>query len=199
MRKAEIEQIRSEIIMAYLPHVAFDGWAWAPLCAQAQEIGYDAHMVQAVFPGGVQSVLEAFSALMDTRMLEKLEGLTVEDLRVRDRIKRAVLTRLECLAPHKEAVRESLSFWAIPTRKFMAAKIVWRTADEIWNWAGDTSADYNHYTKRGLLSGILVSTTLIWLDDDSGDGSVTAEFLDRRIEDVMKMGKFIGRFKGVRA
>jgi ubiquinone biosynthesis protein COQ9 len=38
-----------------------------------------------------------------------------------------------------------------------------------------------------LLAGVVGSTTLFWLDDDSEGGTETSDFLDRRIADVMRI------------
>ena len=57
----------------------------------------------------------------------------------------------------------------------------------MWRIAGDTSTDFNHYTKRVTLGAVYGSTLLVWLDDQSEGWSETAAFLDRRIDDVMKI------------
>ena len=68
-----------------------------------------------------------------------------------------------------------------------------RIADIIWRRAaGDTSVDFNWYTKRGVLMGVYVATELCMLTDSSQDKIDTWEFLDRRIEDVMVLGKQTG-------
>jgi ubiquinone biosynthesis protein COQ9 len=59
----------------------------------------------------------------------------------------------------------------------------------IWRAIGDTSTDFNFYTKRGLLSGVLTSTMLFWFGDSSEDSAETWKFLDRRIADVMQIEK----------
>ena len=79
----------------------------------------------------------------------------------------------------------------------MAAKCLYRTVDAIWYAAGDTSTDYNFYTKRGLLAGVYSSTVLYWLNDDSEGAVATWAFLDRRIADVMKVPKLIGKVSGL--
>jgi len=89
-----------------------------------------------------------------------------------------------------------LSYWTMPPRGVRAGGVVWRTADRIWDWAGDTATDYNRYTKRALLCGVIGSTTLAWLGDGSGDMTATRAFLSRRIENVMQIGKFVGKIKG---
>lgn len=42
-----------------------------------------------------------------------------------------------------------------------------KISDEIWYRAGDTSVDYNWYTKRGLLSQLYILTELFMLQDTS--------------------------------
>ena len=195
MDKRDVQRIQDEIVAAVLPQVVFDGWSWDAVVRAASEAGHSEHIARAVFPGRIVDVLDGFSDLADRTMMEALGAVDPEDMRVRDRVRSGVLARFEYLQPHKEAVRHSLAFWAVPTRKPRAAKIVWRTADRIWAWAGDQSTDYNRYTKRGLLSGVLVSTTLAWLGDESGSMDRTAAFLDRRIENVMQLGKVVGTIR----
>ena len=195
MNKDDVTEIRDKIILTALPQVAFDGWVWETIEQAAQESGYERSMAKAVFPDRIKDVLDGFADLADREMMAALADTKVEDLRIRDRIREALLARYAWLGPHKEALRQSVQFWMVPTRKPRAVKIVWRSADCIWSWAGDTATDYNRYTKRGLLSGILVSTTLVWLNDDSEHMDNTKAFLDRRIENVMQLGKMINKVK----
>ena len=195
MNKNDVTDIRDSILMAALPHVNFDGWTWDMVQRAAEEAGFEVSAARAVFPDRIKDVLDHFADLADREMLKALEVVKVDDLRIRDRIREALIARYEWLAPHKEALRQSVQFWMVPTRKPRAGKIVWRTADRIWEWAGDTSQDYNHYTKRTLLSGIIVSTTLAWLNDAREDMDNTKAFLDRRIENVMQLGRIINKDK----
>ena len=84
----------------------------------------------------------------------------------------------------------------MPQNLPLAARIGWRTADLMWRIAGDTSTDFNHYTKRLTLGAVYNSTLLVWLDDQSEGSSETAAFLDRRIDDVMKFEKWKAEWRG---
>lgn len=192
-----VESIRDAIVEAALPSLSFEGWGRGMLERAAIAAGYDAQMAQAVFPGGVAAAALHFSDLADRRMLKKLSGVDISLLRVRDRIRLGVLTRLELLRPHRDAVKVSLSWWLASLRCAGGVRALWRTADRIWLWAGDESHDYNRYTKRFLLSGVIAATTLVWIEDSSADQEKTKAFLDRRIENVMQSGKFIGRVRGI--
>jgi ubiquinone biosynthesis protein COQ9 len=82
-----------------------------------------------------------------------------------------------------------MAILAQPQNLSLAARLSWRAVDRIWRVAGDTAADFNHYTKRATLLGVYSSTVLTWLDDDSPEYAETRAFLDRRIEDVMRIEK----------
>lgn len=195
MKNTSTDQIRDRLLEQALPDIAFDGWVW-PVAEQAAiNCGYNKTMAKAVFPAGLPDFVAHFSGWADRQMLDSLAPVVLSDMRIRDKIHLGVMTRIEVLAPWKEAMRRAASYWAVPTRSLQAGRIVWRSADRIWDWAGDTATDYNHYTKRVLLSGVISATTLAWLSEDNADLSGVESFLDRRIENVMVMGKAIGRFK----
>ena len=96
----------------------------------------------------------------------------------------------------REAVRSALSVLAMPQNLALAARIGWRSANLMWRLAGDTSTDFNHYTKRMTLGAVYGSTLLAWLDDQTEGWTDTAAFLERRIDDVMKFEKFKAEWRG---
>ena len=67
-----------------------------------------------------------------------------------------------------------------------------RLADEIWFLAGDTSVDTSWYTKRASLSAIYSAAEVFMTQDTSKDFAETEQFLDARLEDVIKVGGFFG-------
>jgi ubiquinone biosynthesis protein COQ9 len=100
------------------------------------------------------------------------------------------------MAPAREAIRRALAILGIPQNLPLALRISWRTANHMWRIAGDTSTDFNHYTKRMTLGAVYASTLLVWLDDQSEGWTDTAAFLDRRIDDVMKIEKLKAQWRG---
>jgi ubiquinone biosynthesis protein COQ9 len=184
---------RHELLQAALQHVAFDGWSELALMHGARDLGLSAPEARNLFPGGPRELIEAFSADMDRRMLEKLEEMPLEELKVREKVTLGVRTRLELLEPYREEVQRGLSFCALPHNAALGTKLGWRTVDAIWYAAGDTATDYNYYTKRSLLLGVYSSTLLYWLSDRSEGYASTWDFLDRRIADVLRVGGTIGK------
>lgn len=190
------QHIQSQILQHCLENVPFDGWRWDVVETATVKAGFDRNIALAVFPDKLSSVLQCFSEWADEQMLNSLKEIQIENMRVRDRIRLAIKTRLKILEPHKESVRAASVYWLSPFRKFKAGQIIWTTADKIWIWAGDTATDYNHYSKRALLSGVIGTTTVQWLNDQSEQHVETSAFLDRRIDNVLSVGKLAGKVLG---
>ncbi|HKB96262.1 MAG TPA: COQ9 family protein, partial [Rhizomicrobium sp.] len=116
-------------------------------------------------------------------------------MKIRERIAAAVKTRLAILKPHKEAARRAAALLSLPMHAALGAKLMYRTVDAMWHAAGDTSTDFNFYTKRGILAGVYGSTAMRWFNDSSEDEKPTDEFLAARIDNVMQFEKFKAKAK----
>lgn len=186
---------KTGILLAALPDAAFDGWNDDLLKNAARRLRLQEDDLRDVFPGGAFDLACYFSAWADGEALKKLPAEKLAAMKVREKITLGVRTRLEILEPHRQAVSAALGYLSLPPRNLALPKMVWATADALWRAAGDASTDYNYYTKRLLLSGVLTSTTLYWLNDKSKDNGNTWKFLDRRIENVLQVGQKISSLR----
>lgn len=192
-----ISILRDRILQAALPVVETEGWSWGVVEQAAKSCKIQDGLETSIFPNGLVDAVAHFSDYADRMMAKKLENIPASALRSKDKVRVAVLTRYEVLENNKGAVKASAAFWAAPNHVIQGQRVLWRTADCIWTWAGDTATDYNRQTKRALLSSILVGTTMVWIGDDSDGHIVTQAFLDRRLENVMEFGRVIGTMKKV--
>lgn len=188
------EDLKDKLILATAHHAGELGWGEEALLAGAKTIKVEESRALSLFPGGAGELVEGFIAWGDRAMLKALPN-KLDKLRVRERIALAVRTRLELLEPYKAAVSKSLAIEARPWRAPGALKSLYATVDAMWRAAGDTSTDFNFYTKRMLLAGVYTSTLLFWLNDKSDDSEGTWDFLDHRIENVMQFGKLTSKLK----
>lgn len=192
----ETDDLRRRLLDAVLRHVPFDGWSQAALRAAARDIGVSVALARNAFPDGPPEIAAFFAAEADRAMLEALEARALGDMRVRDRVASAIRLRLEEATPHREAVRRALALLALPQNARLATASLYHTVDAIWYAAGDTATDYNFYTKRLLLAGVYSSTLLFWLNDRSEGFEETWAFLDRRIDEVLRVGGTVGKVVG---
>jgi len=185
----KLEAARDALVLAALVHVPFDGWSKKALAAAARDAGLDETMPERAFPGGVGEAVMHFSALADRRLEEEAKEADLAAMRFTARVAWLVRRRLEAWTEHREAVRRTLAYLALPGRAGQAARSAWRTADTIWHAAGDTSTDISYYTRRATLVAVYSATLLAWLDDSSEGQAATWAFLDRRLADVGRVGK----------
>ena len=180
------EDALSKLLAAAEPHVVFDGWGEETFAAAIKDSGVAPDLAKGLCPRGGVDLAIAAHKRGDQRMAEVLAQAELSEMRIRDRISFAVKERLKA-AGDKEAVRKASSLFALPVYAGEGAKLIWGTADAIWEGLGDPSRDVNWYTKRATLSGVYSAVVLFWLGDTSEGEAETKAFLDRRIEDVMRI------------
>ncbi|MEY4871479.1 MAG: hypothetical protein RLZZ563_809 [Pseudomonadota bacterium] len=178
----------ARLLEAALPHVPFDGWSETTLRAAIADSGVAEGLARALFPRGGIDLAVAYHRQGDARMVEALAASDLAAMRFRDRIAHAVRLRLD-MVEDRELVRRGTTLFSLPQHAPEGAKLIWGTADAIWDALGDTTRDLNWYSKRATLSAVYGSTVLYWLGDDSLGHQATWDFLDRRIEDVMQIEK----------
>jgi ubiquinone biosynthesis protein COQ9 len=191
-----LELLRRRLALAVGENAVFDGWTVAAVDSAADQLQIDRAQARLAMPKDADAMIDIYVQGVDRALQEGFPPHRVAKLKIRERIRELIWTRLEIMAPAREAVRRALAILAMPHHLPLAARISWRTADVVWRIAGDTSTDFNHYTKRMTLGAVYGSTLLVWLDDRSEDWSETAAFLDRRIDDVMKFEKLKAQWRG---
>jgi ubiquinone biosynthesis protein COQ9 len=179
-----------DLALAIGENAAFDGWTPAAVEAAAVSEGVDPALALLAIPDGAVELIDLYGQGVDKALAEALPPETLAAMKIRERIRSLVWTRLQIQEPAKEAIRRALAILAMPQNAPAAARLSWRSADVMWRMAGDTATDYNHYTKRAILSAVYGSTLLAWLQDDSEGNADTAAFLHRRIDNVMQFEKW---------
>lgn len=192
------QALRDRLADAIANEAAFDGWTRTSIRAAARSLNLPAGEVERLFPGGPLDVLAYVSERADQRMVEDLETEGVLTLKIRDRIREAIRVRLERHVGNREAARRALALLALPFNGTLALKLLYRTIDAMWYAAGDTSTDFNFYTKRATLAAVYSSTLLYWLNDRSPGSEATWGFLERRIDNVMQIEKLKARVRSWR-
>jgi len=186
------DAIRELVLLEALAEIPENGFSETTLANAAARAGVGKRELQDAFPKGAASLVEAFSDWADRRMTE-IMGKGESEQRLRDKVAAAVRTRIEVVAPHKEAARRAAGFLAVPQHAALAARLTMRTVDAMWRAAGDTSSDFSYYTKRAMLAGVYGSTLAYWFSDASEGHSATWTFLGNRIDNVMQIEKFRGQ------
>ncbi len=182
--------------MAVGENAVFDGWTRAAVDSAAGQLGVDPVQARLAVPKSQAGMIDLYIQEVDRALEAYFTPERLAGMKIREKIRSLVWQRLEIQGPAREAVRRALAILSCPRTCRLALRISWRTADLMWRIAGDTSTDFNHYTKRMTLGAVYGSTLLVWLDDQSEGWADTAAFLDRRIDDVMKIEKLKAEWRG---
>jgi ubiquinone biosynthesis protein COQ9 len=191
-----LEQLRRRLALAVGENAVFDGWTRRAVDSAAQQLGVDPVQARLAMPKSQAAMIDLYIQEVDRALEAYFTPERLQGMKIREKIRSLVWKRLEIMGPAREAVRRALAILAMPQNLPLALRISWRTADHMWRIAGDTSTDFNHYTKRMTLGAVYGSTLLVWLDDQSDGWSETAAFLNRRIDDVMKIEKLKAEWRG---
>lgn len=174
------------------------------LAAVAGECGWSMHTLRSVagpnadllFPAGVVEVVEAWSDLCDRTMLEAMQD-TFEP-RLSQRVRQAILLRLPPDEQRRLAAQRGMAvFMSIRGQKAFRRSWV-RTVNAIWQAAQDDSTGLTYVSKRLTLGGLYASVFLYWLSRGSDSAGLEA-FVDRRLADVLRIGRLKARFGGAAA
>jgi len=182
------QEAEARVLQAALPLAQTLGWTWKTVLAAGAAAGLSAGDVELLMPNGPRDLAALFSRFCDGA----LKGVDPAGLKVRERIRQGVMARLVRAMATPEAARRWAGFLALPANAPFGLRLAWDGADAVWRWAGDRSADENHYSKRAILAEINASTLLVWV---ARGEEAAAAHLDRRIEGVMVFERWKAKLK----
>jgi ubiquinone biosynthesis protein COQ9 len=176
------DQTEAAILDAALGLTGRFGWSARLVTAAGKAAGLSGAETELLLPSGPRDLAALFARRLDSKALSDLSGADPGALKIRERIRTAVLAWLRAAADAEPASRRWTGFLALPGNLGLGLRLAWASADSLWRWAGDTATDENHYSKRVLLAEILITCLAIRLSS----GHAAAErHLDRRIAGVM--------------
>lgn len=190
-----MEQQKKLIMLETLKHIPFDGWNMGSVNVACKALGIAPEYGSVLFPNGIREFITYFIKFIEEEMINKLEHVNLNEMKIRERIFLLVKARLDAYFPYKVAVSSLVTHFAYPANLPSGLRALWDAASQVWYIAGDKSLDYNYYTKRLILTAVYSSTLFYWLQDESKDQQETCEFLRKRIDNVLSVGSVIGRFK----
>ncbi len=194
-----LDEMRDRVLAEALEAATFDGWTPLMLEKSARAVGAEQRLAL-LFPHGVADLLRYWSWGLDEKMVAAFAMAEPAPKRIRDKVRFLVKTRIEALTPHREAARRASATLALPRFSHLASRLTWSTADAIWRALGDSSTDFNYFTKRATLSAVYLSTLGFWFSDEEKETEEEAyadswAFLDKRIENIMQFEKFKSKIR----
>lgn len=181
------DRMEQSVLDAAIARAPIMGWNGRMLRSACDGQGLSPGDQELLFPNGARDLAALISRRHDVAALTLLESTSPETLKIRERIAYSISARMEAGAADLEATRRCAGFLALPTNADLGLGLAWESADHLWRWAGDTATDWNHYSKRTILSAILIpALTLRWFDSKQA----AEAFVANRIDNVMAFEKW---------
>ncbi|KAF1979494.1 ubiquinone biosynthesis protein COQ9 [Bimuria novae-zelandiae CBS 107.79] len=185
----------SAILSAAIAHVPGYGFTTDALRLGARDAGY-MDVSTNLLPRGVFDLVNYHLVTQRLALKNSVQFAAAEEqgkrLGTGAKVRALTLARLRANGPILHRWHEALAIMAQPSYAPASLAELARLADEIWYLAGDESVDSSWYTKRASLSAIYSASEVFMTQDMSKDFVETAQFLDSRLGDVMKIGGFVG-------
>uniref|UniRef100_A0A8D0F239 Ubiquinone biosynthesis protein n=2 Tax=Strigidae TaxID=30459 RepID=A0A8D0F239_STROC len=188
------EQLQHRILTAALEFVPEHGWTAEAIAEGAKTLGLSVAAAGMFHSDGSELILH-FVSQCNTKLSDLLEQeqklvqLGKAEKKSTDQFLRdAVEARLRMLIPYIEKWPQALSILLLPHNIPSSLNLLTSMIDDIWQYAGDQSTDFNWYTRRAVLTGIYNTTELVMMQDSSPDFEDTWRFLENRVADAMNMG-----------
>tara|TARA_B100001248_G_scaffold205053_1_gene159176 strand:+ start:254 stop:862 length:609 start_codon:yes stop_codon:yes gene_type:complete len=142
---------------------------------------------QAVLYDGINSLIICINLFINQEMKTLISG-DFKKFRVNEKIRFLILSRLKIIDKFFD---KRLIFKLVAKQKSIskAGLMLFNVSDEIWHLSGDTSTDFNYYSKRIILMNIYFASFVYFLRDNSVEYSKTKDFIDKQISYVLKFGK----------
>lgn len=176
------ETAEERVLTAALAIAPDTGWNARLVARASAAASLSRGDAELLLPNGARDLAALASRRHLRRTFEMLDGLDPLTLKVRERIRRAASAKVDATLEDGAAARRLAGFLALPPNVPLALQLFWDSADAIWRWAGDTAVDENHYSKRAILAGVLMSTLAVRLRHGRDAARL---HLDDRIADVM--------------
>ena len=206
--KKKISNYSEKLVLGMLLNIPFDGLQWEALYRAAEDLkiyknpltNENKIELKNFFENDLVNTIIAFNDYLDDKMEDSFLKTKKNKQRTPEKIKSLILNRISASLDFKDGIVSSFGFMSLPQNSKLSLKMLYNTCDRIWRVSGDQSTDFSFYTKRLILSGVYSSTLMYWIQDNTGDLKNTEDFLNRRLEDVSKIGKakqFSSKLKGL--
>jgi ubiquinone biosynthesis protein COQ9 len=168
--------------------LSFYEWDMQLIKQVEDECGFMQGYASILYPGEIGEIVTAYETLQDRKMLELLKACEVP-LKVREKISKALKVRIKACSS-KVILKKNQRFLCKPDNLMLTAKLAWASCDVIWRYAGDNSTDFNHYSKRGLLVAVYLSSITFYINDESEGFIETDNFIDTNLERIINISNF---------
>ena len=143
------------------------------------------------FPDKTKSLCNFFLSNLQLKLEKKIKKKIKNEKSISKRVNFILFELISLLNENKDISLYFLNY--ISRKPTYLKKISINFSDRVWRLLEDKSVDFNYYTKRLILSQILINSILYWRG--SNDLNKTQVFIEKQIFLLGKFGYYKSNFK----
>ena len=159
----------------------------------SKRYGLDINQIELLFPEGNIDFIKFTLEQLNHDLEEYCKKIDLIRLPVHKRIKKVLLSKISLMNKNKLFYRSIFLNLLIPKKNFSLSNQLYNSVDQIWFIAGDSSTDFNFYTKRLILSGIYSRVILFFFNNNNQEE--LENILDESLKRVSKIPEIKSKLK----
>ena len=159
----------------------------------SKRYGLDINQIELLFPEGNIDLIKFTLEQLNKELEEYCKKIDLIRLPVHKRIKKVLLSKISLMNKNKLFYRSIFLNLLIPKKNFSLSSQLYNSVDQLWFIAGDSSTDFNFYTKRLILSGIYSRVMLFFFNNNNQEE--LENILDESLKRVSKIPEIKSKLK----
>ena len=159
----------------------------------SKKYGLDINEIELLFPEGNNDLIKFALEQLNNELQEYCRKIDLIRLPVHKRIRKVLLSKIYLMNKNKLFYRKIFLNLLVPKKNFSLSSQLYNSVDQIWFIAGDSSTDFNFYTKRVILSVIYSRIMLFFFNNNNQEG--LENILDESLQRVSKIPEIKSKLK----
>jgi len=159
----------------------------------SKKYGIDINETELLFPEGNIDLIQFTLEQLNKELEEYCRKIDLIRLPVHKRIKKILLSKISLMNKNKLFYRSIFFNLLVPKKNFSLSSQLYNSVDQIWFIAGDSSTDFNFYTKRLILS-VIYSRIMLYFFNNNNQEELE-NILDDSLQKVSKIPEIKSKFK----
>ena len=184
---------RLEFLNYAKTHIANNGLKQNTFKDISNKYKLDLNETELLFPEGNVDLIKFALEKLNSELEVYCNKIDLIRLPTHKRVKKVLLSKIFLMNKDKLFYKTIFLNLLIPKRYFSLPKQLYKSVDQIWFISGDSSVDFNFYTKRLILSAIYSRIMLFFFNNDDQVG--LEKILDEDLKRVSKIPEIKSKFK----
>ena len=153
----------------------------------------DINEIDLLFPEGNIDLIKFALEQLNNELEEYCRKIDLIRLPIHKRIRQILLSKISSMNKNKIFYRSIFLNLLIPQKNFSLSGQLYKSVDQIWFIAGDSSTDFNFYTKRLILS-VIYSRIMLYFFNNNNQEELE-NILDDSLQRVSRIPEIKSKLK----